>query len=45
MFPSKAVNKNSPFKRQGLKMHVKILRRVQRQNVTQQLEEQKILLG
>ena len=45
MFPRKAVNKNSPFKRQGLKMHVKILRRVQRQNMTQQLEKQKILLG
>ena len=32
MFQSKAVNKNLPFKRQGLKTHVKTLRWVQRQN-------------
>ena len=32
MFQSKAVNKKLPFKRQGLKTHVKTLRWVQRQN-------------
>ena len=32
MFQSKAVNKNWPLKRQGLKTHVKTLRWVQRQN-------------